>query len=789
MGKRIEPKPVTFTDLKLKASSAQGAVLAAKAGLVELTVIAPDLIRLRATRAKSYNDGSFAVLPQDWPAVKTEVRERKADIELRTEQFHIQFNKRKGTWRVTDKNGWTVLSSTSAIEHGKKNGFTLRLGLEAKDKILGLGESTGPLNKRGLIREFWNIDVLGHASCIHPSLRNLYVSIPFGLGLRAGRTFGVFWDNPGKQIWDMGCTLENAWQMNAATGELDVYLFLSPSLPSIVERFTQLTGRMTLPPKWALGYQQSRYGYPTRKHIEDVARKFRLKKIPCDVLHLDILHMDGYRVFTFGKTFPQPKQLIRKLGKQGFKCVSIVDPGVKVDRQFGVYQRGRKLKAYVKDAKGKDIIGKVWPGRSALPDFFSAKARKWWAKEQAALARAGIAGVWNDMNEPAVFDLPGKTLPLNAQHQTELGVKSHGEVHNAYGQMMARASHEGMLANAPEQRPFVITRAGYAGVQRYAMVWTGDNSSTWEHLAESVPMLLNLSLSGVPFCGADAGGFLEHTTGELLARWTQLAAFTPFFRNHTNNESRDQEPWTFGAEVEDICRRYIQLRYQLLPYLYCLFAEARERGTPIMRPLAWHHPQDAVAVACGDQFLLGENVLVAPILQPGSVARSVYLPRGTWFNFWNGEAFDGGQHIVAHASLDTLPVFVRAGTILPFGPVQQYVGEAAEPFQVLHIWPGGNGVLEWYEDDGATNGYLTGQFSRRRIETKPVGDETEIIIGASEGDYQSPHQAWRIMLHQQDKKPKLLINGRHFDVHHEAEWGLAIIDLPVVGQEIRMRVS
>lgn len=789
MGKRVEPKPVVFTDFKLKATSAQGALLSAKAGLVELTVLAPDLVRMRATRGKSFSQGSFAVMAQEWPAVKTGVRERKVDIELRTEAFSLRFNKLKGTWRVTDKNGWTVLNSTSAIEYGKKSGFTLRLSLEAKDKILGLGESTGPLNKRGLIREFWNIDVLGHASCIHPSLKNLYVSIPFGLGLRAGRTFGVFWDNPGKQVWDMGCTQENAWQLNAATGELDVYLFLGPSLPQIVEQFTQLTGRMTLPPKWALGYQQSRYGYPTRKHIEDVARRFRQKKIPCDVIHLDILHMDGYRVFTFGKTFPQPKKLIHKLGKQGFKCVSIVDPGVKVDRQFGVYQRGRKLKAFVKDAHGKDIIGKVWPGRSALPDFFSAKARKWWAKEQAALARAGIAGVWNDMNEPSAFDLPGKTLPLDARHQTELGVKTHGAVHNAYGQMMARASHEGMLANAPEQRPFVITRAGYASVQRYAMVWTGDNSSTWEHLAESVPMLLNLSLSGVPFCGADAGGFLEHTTGELLARWTQLAAFTPFFRNHTNNESRNQEPWTFGPEVEDICRRYIQLRYQLLPYLYCLFAEARAKGTPIMRPLAWHHPQDAVAVACGDQFLLGENVLVAPILQPGSVARSVYLPRGTWFNFWNGEAFDGGQHIVAHAALDTMPVFVRAGTILPFGPVQQYVGEVAEPFQVLHIWPGGNGVLEWYEDDGVSNSYLSGQYQRRRIETKPVGGETEIVIGASEGEYQSPHQAWRIMLHQQNKKPKLLINGRRFDVHHEADWGLAIIDLPVVAQEIRVRIK
>ena len=788
MGKRVVRKPVQFTALKLKSVSAQGMSLASKAGPLEVSVIAPDLIRIRATRNKSFSEGSFAVIPCTWPEVKAAVREGKQSVTLRTEQFSFQIDKLKGTWRITDANGWTVLSNSDAIEHTKKSGFTLRLGLEGKDQILGLGETTGPLNKRGLIREFWNIDVLGHASCMFPALKNLYVSIPFGIGIREGRTYGVFWDNPGKQVWDMGCTRDDAWQLTAATGELDVYLFLGGYLPQINQRYTELTGRMSLPPKWALGYQQSRYGYPTRKHIEDVARTYRKKKIPCDVLHLDIMHMDGYRVFTFGKTFPKPKELVRQLGKQGFKCVSIVDPGVKVDRKFGVYQRGRKQKAFVKDAKGKDIIGKVWPGRSAYPDFFQEKVRQWWATEQAAIAQAGIAGIWNDMNEPSAFDLPSKTLPLDAQHMTELGEKAHGEVHNVYGHMMARASQEGMLANAPEQRPFVITRSGYAGVQRYAMVWTGDNSSVWEHLAESIPMLLNLSLSGVPFCGADAGGFLEHTTGELLARWTQMAAFTPFFRNHTNNESRDQEPWTFGPEVEAVCKRYIELRYQLLPYLYCLFAEAQRDGTPIMRSLAWHHPQDPVAVACGDQFLLGENVLVAPILLPGSVARSVYLPRGTWFSFWNGEAFDGGQHIVAHAPLDTMPVFVRAGTILPFGPVQQYVGEITEPLQTLHIWPGGSGVLEWYEDDGATNEYLTGKYHRRRIETKSIGEETEIIIGAGEGEYESPLQVWRIMLHQQDKKPKLRINGRRFDVHYEADWGLAIIDLPVVAGEIRMRV-
>lgn len=786
MGKRVAPKPVLLTGFTPKSTSTQGVTLSTKGGQVEVTVLAPNLIRLRATRQAHFPAGSFAVVQTDWPEVPTKVRQRKRDIELRTDQFAFRLDKAKGTWRVTDNRGWPVLASATPISHSKKDGWRLGLTLKAHDRIWGLGETTGPMDKRGLTREFWNIDVLGHASCIHPSLKNLYVSIPLGLIWSEGRASGVFWDNPGKQVWDMGVTREDTLQMHATTGELDLYLFLGPSLPQIVERFTELTGRMTLPPKWALGYQQSRYGYPTRQHIEKVAHNFRKKEIPCDVLHFDIMHMDGYRVFTFGKTYPQPAQLIRKLARKGFKVVTIVDPGVKTDRKFGVYQRGRKQKAFVRDPQGKDIVGKVWPGKSVFPDFFQANVQQWWGKEQRALTKLGVTGIWNDMNEPSSFDLPGKTLPLDAQHVTEHGTVAHEQVHNVYGQKMAQASSEGLLASAPEQRPFVITRAGYAGIQRNAMVWTGDNSSTWFHLGESIPMLLNLSLSGVPFCGADAGGFLEDVTGELLVRWMQLAAFTPFFRNHTNNESRDQEPWTFGKDAEEICKRYIQTRYQLLPYLYCLFAEAQRHGTPIMRPLAWHAPGDAVAAACNDEFLLGENLLIAPVIQQGAVARSVYLPRGTWFSFWDGQAFDGGQHIIAHAPLNTLPVFVRAGTILPYGPVQQYVGQHEEPFQTLHIWPGALGSLEYYEDDGVSNAYQQGQYHRRRLAVKPIGGTTEISIGASEGNYQSRFQGWRVMVHQQARKPRLYINDRRIDMYYEETWGLAMIDLPMVPQGIRM---
>ena len=339
--------------------------------------------------------------------------------------------------------------------------------------------------------------------------------------------------------------------MSASTGEVDLYFFLGPTSAEILARYTELTGRMPLPPRWGLGYQQCRYSYETRERVEEVARLFRKKHIPCDVIYLDIHYMDGYRVFTFGKRFPKAPQMLARLAAKGFKVVTIIDPGVKDDPRFPVLRRGLARHAFVKAPDGRtDYLGEVWPGRVRFPDFLNPIARAWWGEEQARFQKLGIAGFWNDMNEPADFSAPEKDFPGECLHQTGVGQQRHWAVHNVYGSEMARASYEGSLTAAPEQRPFVITRAGYAGLQRHALVWTGDNDSSWEHLADSVQMLLNLSVSGVAFCGADVGGFHDNTTGELLARWTQLAAFTPFFRNHSNIRTIDQEPWAFGPEIE-----------------------------------------------------------------------------------------------------------------------------------------------------------------------------------------------------------------------------------------------
>jgi alpha-glucosidase len=352
---------------------------------------------------------------------------------------------------------------------------------------------------------------------------------------------------------------------------------------------------------------------------------------------------------------------------------------------------------------------------------------------------------------------------------------------------MASASRAGALLAAPDKRPFILTRAGYAGIQRHAAVWTGDNSSTWEHLAESIPMLLNLSLSGVAFCGADVGGFLDNCTGELLARWTQMAAFTPFFRNHANNDSRPQEPWAFGPAVEARCRDAIALRYQLLPYLNCLFAEAHRTGTPIMRPLLWHHPNDPAAVACEDQFLLGESLLVAPILRPEARVRSVYLPVGQWFDFWSGGLYDGGQHVLIEAVPEHIPVFVRGGSVVPTGAPRQFISGEADPVMNLHVWPHGRSAFTWQDDDGESLGYERGELAIRTIEFVDRGPRRELVLGTTQGAWPSRVKTWRIVLRSARRAYRVWVNGSRVAAGFEPELGVCLFEVANAPGELRIK--
>jgi len=743
-------------------------------------VLAPDLFRLRMERASApVPPESMALAGHVWDPLETAADRIGRRTCVATECGVFAWDDR-GAWEMCDAQGFVVFSSAAGSTGFSNEGSPmLTLDLIEHESIFGLGEVTGTLDRRGTVREFWNIDVLGHAPAIHPALPSLYVSIPFALSLRHGRAAGLFWDNPARQRWDLGSTDPDRWRMTADSGPLDLYLFLGPAVEQVLTRYAQLTGTMPMPPEWALGYHQSRYSYETQARVEAVAREFRRRELPCDALYLDIHHMEGYRVFTVGKGFADLPAMTRRLRRQGIRTVAIVDPAVKDDPRFPVLRRGIRNQAFVRNSDGKsDFVGQVWPGAGRYPDFLKPEVRTWWGDEQCALLDQGVDGVWNDMNEPANFARPDKTLPPDALHLTDSGPQPHAAVHNLYGQAMAQASRDGLLRHRPSERPFVVTRAGYAGIQRHAIVWTGDTSSHWDHLRDAVPMLLNLSLSGVPFCGADVGGFLGNTSPELFVRWLQFAAFTPFFRNHSNLGTRDQEPWAFGPEVEAIARETLVLRYRLLPLLYSLAQRAASEGEPMIRPLLYHYTNDPVAVACNSEFLLGRDLLIAPVLEPGCPARSVYLPTDLWYDFWTGERFTGGRSVLAETPLDRIPVYVRAGAILPLAAPRNSTREPLDPTMQLHLWPGAEGTFHWYEDDGLTREHEAGLFHRRSITLRRQGRTTRLDFGPSEGGFASRVRDWRIIVWDTPPSARVRMDGIPHRAADSGDSGLLVIDLP-----------
>ncbi|MCJ7530240.1 MAG: hypothetical protein MUO64_04330, partial [Anaerolineales bacterium] len=492
----------------------------------------------------------------------------------------------------------------------------------------------------------------------------------------------------------------------ALKGEFRLYVMVGTP-QTVLERYTELTGRMSLLPLWALGFQQSRWSYVPQSRLLEIARTFRERRIPCDALYLDIDYMDGFRCFTWNrKHFPNPPQMLADLHAQGFKVVTIIDPGIKIDPAYEVYQDGLAWKYLLTYPDGEPFNGPVWPGDCHFPDFSDPQVRQWWGDNHRELLEDGVDGIWNDMNEIALITGFPRQVPDIVRHSKESQGADHAEIHNVYGLLMTRACKEGQQRLRPDRRPFLLTRSGWAGVQRYSMHWTGDNNSTWQHLALHVQMVLTLGMSGIAMTSADVGGFSGDPGPELYTRWMQTGAFMPFFRVHSMKGSPNQEPWSFGLQVEEICRKYIELRYRLLPYCYTAMWQAAQSGVPMVRPLFWANPEDTRAYSIQDQYLYGDAFLVAPVITAGATQRVVYLPDGLWFNFWSNEPIPGGQMVNVDAPLDTLPLFVRCGSVIPLWPVQQYSGE--KPVEALELqvyWAAGSTTSQLYEDDGSSPDY------------------------------------------------------------------------------------
>jgi alpha-glucosidase len=638
-----------------------------------------------------------------------------------------------GRVAVGDPEGGRTESMSAVLT--QRDGLSLDWTLGPEESVYGLGEKTGFLDKRGRCWTMWNTDDPDHL----PDRDPLYQSIPFLIRFDGHRAWGMFVDSTGRSSFDVGCSDRQVLGLRVHESHLDLYLIQGGEggPAAVVAAWARLSGTMKLPPRWALGFQQCRWSYYPEQKVLEVAEEFRARHLPCDVLYLDIDYMDGYRVFTWNRErFPRPEVMSARLRDLGFRLVTIVDPGVKQDAQYSVYVDGARDGLFCRLPDGQIYHGKVWPGDSAYPDFSQTKTRVWWGHLHAALFDAGVSGIWNDMNEPSDFapdaqgDRTKATVPALVMQNEDGNPRSIAEGHNVYGFDMCRATHEGFARLRPNQRPFVLTRAGYAGIQRYAAVWTGDNHSWWEHLASAVPMLLNLGLSGVPFCGGDAGGFQGEADGELYARWVQFAAFTPFFRAHSTLNTRPHEPWAFGPEVEAIAREALRRRYALLPYLYSLMRQASVTGEPVMRALVLDWPEDPRVRHLDDQFLFGPSILVAPVQRPGQTERLVYLPQGRWYDWYTKEPLEGGRSHIVAAPLDRIPLFVKAGALVPLATPADHTGAMDWSQLQIEAYAGADGSFDLYEDDGETPAYEGGAYDLTRFVLKngqPASVTSEVL--------------------------------------------------------------
>ena len=617
-----------------------------------------------------------------------------------------------------------------AAQH-QEMAFEVVKKLQGSEHFYGLGDKTGFLDKRHYAYEMWNTD---NPDPQVDSFQALYKSIPFFMSLTDGHVYGIFLDNSYKSVFNMGQESEEYYYFGAAAGNLDYYYISGETLAEVLSGYNYLTGTCPLPQKWTLGYQQSRWGYTTQEDVEEIASKMRVLDIPCDSIHFDIDYMQDFKVFTWNEKRYQGDAAgyLRSLEERGFKPVTINDPGVKMEKGYSIYEEGVEQGYFAKTPEGEVYINAVWPGDAAFPDFGNPKTRKWWGDNHSFLLDKGVRGIWNDMNEPASFKGP---LPDDVVFTDEDSPADHRRMHNLYGHLMAKATYEG-LKELDGRRPFVITRACYAGTQKYATCWTGDNHSIWAHLQMAIPQLCNLGLSGMPFAGTDIGGFGSDTTEELLLRWVQVGCFSPLFRNHSAMGCRQQEPWQFGKRAVEIYRKYVKLRYHWIPYLYDLFWEEERTGAPILRPLVYHYEKNPAAQTCNDEFLFGERILVAPVVNQGTTKRMVYLPVGEWYDYWTGEKLTGESWIIRDAPIEICPIYVKAGSVIPTMESMAYVGEKEQETLLLEVFPG-KGQCDHYLDNGEDFAYREGRFHQYRFTVDDAGNVQGKLLHAG---YEKPYK-------------------------------------------------
>ena len=722
---------------------------------VQIRAYSPTIVRIRIAPSTLAASPSFAVIREAGAEFKN-IAASGDNITLTTDSLkivvqknplRIDFYNSEGEWLDGDAASLGVSWQGTEITSYRK--------LTNDEKFIGLGEKTGPLNRRDQSYVHWNTDAPGYGDNQDP----LYSTMPFFMGIHANSLFGIFYDNSYRSFFNFGGSTDGTmYSFGADGGPMDYYFFGASSVTGMLKDYTWLTGRMNMPPLWSLGYQQCRYSYMSQQQLLDVAHRMRQDTIPCDVMYCDIDYMKGYRIFTWNpETFPDPKAMTDELKSMNMHLVTIVDPGIKIDSNgYQPYLTGLQHHYFARYPDGQPYTGSVWAGRSHFPDFTREEVRKWWGENFKVLVDNGVTGFWNDMNEPSAW---GQTIPPLIEFGEGENTATLKKVRNVYGMQMARATFEGTKELLNGNRPFVLTRAAYSGIQRYSAMWTGDNNPADSHMLLAYRLINSMGLTGEAFDGVDIGGFTGNPTPELMVRWMSLGVYTPMFRNHTAKGNTSHEPWAWGEWNEALIRHSIQTRYRLLPYLYSSFYTTHLTGIPVNRTLAinYTHNDKVYDKRFENEFLFGPSMLVAPVAST-IPAEQVYLPAGAWYRFGNDKKYDGDKIIWAASPLNDLPVFIKEGAIIPMRNIVQSTQDKGDGIMYLNIWYGNaSNRFDYYEDDGTTYQYEQGKYYLRAIVFNP-GDN-EILLEPAEGSYTSKFHDVHLILHGFPAGNQFTVNG------------------------------
>jgi alpha-glucosidase len=714
--------------------------------IFEVHAWSPHIFRVRVAKEKKFSDFSYALTGK--PDKSTGVTISSAadgSINISTGKLSAEV----GTspfLGVAFKN----LKNEIISEDERRNGFgitwygekvTVYKKLQQNERFVGLGQALGNLDKRGMGYTLDNTDNYKYGDPRIP----MYISIPFYIGIHKGMVYGIFYNNSFKSEFNFGASNTLFSSVAFSGGELDYFFIYDESIEKILEHYSALTGRMPMPPMWSLGYHQSRCSYFPQSTVLDIATTFRTKKIPADCIVLDADYLYDYQPFrTHMDRFPDLRGMADKLKKMGFEITASVNPGSTIDSTYEAHIDGLKNDVFLKYPDGSYYDAFIEPVHDYFIDYTSPKARNWWISQMQYYEDHGIKGYWNDMNEPAVS---GQRMPDNVVFDFD-GRKAYTlEAKNVFGMQMARASYEAGIKNGNGVRPFVMSRSGFAGVQRYAAVWSGDNMANDEHLLKGFLLNSQMGLSGIPFTGPDIGGYIGDGDKHLFSRWIAAGIFSPFLRTHREAYAAASEPWSYGEETEAISRTYIEFRYRLLPYIYSKFYEASVTGMPVSRSLCINYPFDDKIYdpRFQFQFLFGDAFLVVPMESKVDVKR-LYLPEGKWYDLYSDKLHDGNLEILNEYPIYRIPLFVKESSIIPMHSLIQTTKEKPSDSLFIHIYYGEiPNEFVYYEDDGESFEYQSGKFCRRKIEFNPVNNQ--IMLSKQEGSYTSHFKELVFVLH------------------------------------------